>query len=251
LLLIFFELLTSFSNNFQNQNNLAKFALMKKKPVIAIDGYSSTGKSSISKEIAKKLELIHIDTGALYRGITFFALENCLNDQQEIDIKSLFSKLNEINLEFVPNNNVLELFLNGKNINQEIREPRVSNNVSIIAKQPEVRDFLLDFQRNLAAKGGVIMDGRDIGTVILPNADFKFFVTASPEERAKRRFLELQHLGIEASYEEVYQNLVSRDKIDSERDVAPLKQADDAILIDNTNLNKQETIELILSYLAQ
>lgn len=224
---------------------------MKKKPVIAIDGYSSTGKSSISKEIAKKLELIHIDTGALYRGITFFALENCLNDQQEIDIKSLFSKLNEINLEFVPNNNVLELFLNGKNINQEIREPRVSNNVSIIAKQPEVRDFLLDFQRNLAAKGGVIMDGRDIGTVILPNADFKFFVTASPEERAKRRFLELQHIGIEASYEEVYQNLVSRDKIDSERDVAPLKQADDAILIDNTNLNKQETIELILSYLAQ
>ena len=224
---------------------------MKKKPVIAIDGYSSTGKSSISKEIAKKLELIHIDTGALYRGITFFALENCLNDQQEIDIKSLFSKLNEINLEFVPNNNVLELFLNGKNINQEIREPRVSNNVSIIAKQPEVRDFLLEFQRNLAAKGGVIMDGRDIGTVILPNADFKFFVTASPEERAKRRFLELQHLGIEASYEEVYQNLVSRDKIDSERDVAPLKQANDAILIDNTNLNKQETIELILSYLAQ
>ena len=224
---------------------------MKKKPVIAIDGYSSTGKSSISKEIAKKLELIHIDTGALYRGITFFALENCLNDQQEIDIKSLFSKLNEINLEFVPNSNVLELFLNGKNINQEIREPRVSNNVSIIAKQPEVRDFLLEFQRNLAAKGGVIMDGRDIGTVILPNADFKFFVTASPEERAKRRFLELQHLGIEASYEEVYQNLVSRDKIDSERDVAPLKQADDAILIDNTNLNKQETIELILSYLAQ
>lgn len=230
---------------------MAKFALMKKKPVIAIDGYSSTGKSSISKEIAKKLELIHIDTGALYRGITFFALENCLNDQQEIDIKSLFSKLNEINLEFVPNSNVLELFLNGKNINQEIREPRVSNNVSIIAKQPEVRDFLLEFQRNLAAKGGVIMDGRDIGTVILPNADFKFFVTASPEERAKRRFLELQHLGIEASYEEVYQNLVSRDKIDSERDVAPLKQADDAILIDNTNLNKQETIELILSYLAQ
>ena len=224
---------------------------MKKKPVIAIDGYSSTGKSSISKEIAKKLELIHIDTGALYRGITFFALENCLNDQQEIDIKSLFFFFFEINLEFVPNNNVLELFLNGKNINQEIREPRVSNNVSIIAKQPEVRDFLLDFQRNLAAKGGVIMDGRDIGTVILPNADFKFFVTASPEERAKRRFLELQHLGIEASYEEVYQNLVSRDKIDSERDVAPLKQADDAILIDNTNLNKQETIELILSYLAQ
>lgn len=224
---------------------------MKKKPVIAIDGFSSTGKSSISKKIAKKLDLIHIDTGALYRGITFFALENCLNDQQEIDIKSLFSKLNEIHLEFRPNHQVLELYLNGKNINKEIRELRVSNNVSIVAKQPEIRDFLLDFQRNLATKGGVIMDGRDIGTVILPNADFKFFVTASPVERARRRHLQLQNAGTEASYEEVFQNLITRDKIDSERDVAPLKQADDAILIDNTFLNKEETIALILSYIEK
>lgn len=224
---------------------------MKKKPVIAIDGFSSTGKSSISKKIAKKLDLIHIDTGALYRGVTFFALENCLNDQQEIDIKSLFSKLNEIHLEFRPNHQVLELYLNGKNINKEIRELRVSKNVSIVAKQPEIRDFLLDFQRNLAAKGGVIMDGRDIGTVILPNADFKFFVTASPEERARRRHLQLQNAGTEASYEEVFQNLITRDKIDSERDVAPLKQADDAILIDNTFLNKEETIALILSYIEK
>ena len=224
---------------------------MKKKPVIAIDGFSSTGKSSISRKIAKKLDLIHIDTGALYRGITFFALENCLNDQQEIDIKSLFSKLNDIHLEFRPNHQVLELYLNGKNINKEIRELRVSNNVSIVAKQPEIRDFLLDFQRNLAAKGGVIMDGRDIGTVILPNADFKFFVTASPVERARRRHLQLQNAGTEASYEEVFQNLITRDKIDSERDVAPLKQADDAILIDNTFLNKEETIALILSYIEK
>ena len=224
---------------------------MNKKPVIAIDGFSSTGKSSISKKIAKKLDLIHIDTGALYRGVTFFALENCLNDQQEIDIKSLFSKLNEIHLEFRPNHQILELYLNGKNINKEIRELRVSKNVSIVAKQPEIRDFLLDFQRNLAAKGGVIMDGRDIGTVILPNADFKFFVTASPEERARRRHLELQNAGTEASYEEVFQNLITRDKIDSERDVAPLKQADDAILIDNTFLKKEETIALILSYIEK
>lgn len=224
---------------------------MKKKPVIAIDGFSSTGKSSISRKIAKKLDLIHIDTGALYRGVTFFALENCLNDQQEIDIKSLFSKLNDIHLEFRPNHQVLELYLNGKNINKEIRELRVSNNVSIVAKQPEIRDFLLDFQRNLAAKGGVIMDGRDIGTVILPNADFKFFVTASPVERARRRHLQLQNAGTEASYEEVFQNLITRDKIDSERDVAPLKQADDAILIDNTFLNKEETIALILSYIEK
>ena len=224
---------------------------MNKKPVIAIDGFSSTGKSSISKKIAKKLDLIHIDTGALYRGITYFALENCLNDSQEIDIKSLFSKLNDIHLEFRPNHQVLELYLNGKNINKEIRELRVSNNVSIVAKQPEIRDFLLDFQRNLATKGGVIMDGRDIGTVILPNADFKFFVTASPEERAKRRHLELQHSGVDISREEVYENLKTRDKIDSERAVAPLKQADDAILIDNTLLNKEETIALILSHISK
>lgn len=224
---------------------------MKKKPVIAIDGFSSTGKSSISKQIAKRLDLIHIDTGALYRGITYFALENCLNDQQEIDIKSLFSQLNEIHLEFRPNHQVLELYLNGKNIDKEIREIRVSNNVSIIAKQPEIREFLLDFQRDLAAKGGVIMDGRDIGTVILPNADFKFFVTASPEERARRRFLELQNEGKEITYDEVFQNLVTRDKIDSERAVAPLKQAEDAILIDNTTLNKEQTIELILTYILK
>ena len=224
---------------------------MKKKPVIAIDGFSSTGKSSISKKIAKKLDLIHIDTGALYRGVTFFALENCLNDQQEIDIKSLFSKLNDIHLEFRPNHQVLELYLNGKNINKEIRELRVSNNVSIVAKQPEIRDFLLDFQRNLATKGGVIMDGRDIGTVILPNADFKFFVTASPEERARRRHLELQKSGVDISREEVYENLKTRDKIDSERAVAPLKKADDAILIDNTLLNKEETIALILSHITK
>ena len=224
---------------------------MNKKPVIAIDGFSSTGKSSISKKIAKKLDLIHIDTGALYRGVTFFALENCLNDSQEIDIKSLFSKLNDIHLEFRPNHQVLELYLNGKNINKEIRELRVSNNVSIVAKQPEIRDFLLDFQRNLATKGGVIMDGRDIGTVILPNADYKFFITASPKERAKRRHLELQNSGVDISREEVYENLKTRDKIDSERAVAPLKKADDAILIDNTLLNKEETIALILSHISK
>lgn len=224
---------------------------MNKKPVIAIDGFSSTGKSSISKEIAKKLDLIHIDTGALYRGITFFALENCLNDSDEIDIKSLFSKFNQINLKFVNKNGILELFLNDKNIDKEIREPRVSENVSLVAKQPEVRAFLLDFQKNLAKEGGVIMDGRDIATVILPNADYKFFITATPEERARRRFLELQNSGVSITYDEVYQNLKTRDKIDSEREIAPLKQAHDAILIDNTSLNKEQTIELILSYILK
>jgi len=218
--------------------------------VIAIDGYSSTGKSSISKIIAKKLNLVHLDTGALYRGITYFALKNCFVDG-EIDLDDLFSKLENICLEFRNENGEMILYLNNQNISREIREQRVSDYVSLIAKQKEVRNFLLDTQRKMAEKGGVIMDGRDIGTVILPNADYKFFLTASSEERAKRRFLELQELGIDADLESIRQNLLLRDKIDSEREIAPLKMADDAILIDNTDINKEETINLILSKIKE
>lgn len=214
-----------------------------------MDGYSSTGKSSISKIIAQKLGLIHLDTGALYRGITFFALTECLNENNEIDLNLLFSKLNEIHLDFREINDELALFLNDKNISAEIRSNQVSSNVSLIACQKEVRDFLLNMQRQIAKNGGVILDGRDIGTVVLPDADFKFFLTASLEERTKRRYLELQSLGIATTEEEVLRNLSTRDKIDSEREIAPLKKADDAILIDNTFKTKTETIEEILSYI--
>ncbi len=219
-----------------------------RKPVIAIDGYSSTGKSSISKQIAKILGIVHMDTGALYRGVTFFALQNCVKNGQ-IDIQELIKCLESIELEFRTSGNELVLFMNGNDISREIRETEISDNVSLIAKQKEVRDYLLETQQKIAEKGGVIMDGRDIGTVVLPNADFKFFITASVEERTKRRFLELQHLGIETTENEVRENLIKRDKVDSEREVAPLKQADDAILIDNTNLTKEQTIELILSFI--
>lgn len=220
-----------------------------RKPVIAIDGYSSTGKSSISKAIAKKLGLIHIDTGALYRGITFYALENC-SKNSTIDFQKLFEELSEIHLEFRNENEILVLYLNGQNISSEIRSNEVADIVSYVAKQQEVRDFLLEIQQNLAKNGGVIMDGRDIATVILPDADYKFFLTASVDERTNRRFLELQSLGMETDFETVKENLISRDKIDSERSNAPLKKADDAILIDNSNLSKEETIELILSHLS-
>lgn len=220
-----------------------------KKPVIAIDGFSSTGKSSISKIIAEKLGIVHLDTGALYRGITWFALQNCLNEDQTINLEQLFDSFSLIELEFKNDNGELVLFLNHINISKEIRSNEVSDNVSLIAKQKEVRDFLLQSQRNLAEKGGIIMDGRDIGTVVLPNADFKFFLTASIEERTKRRYQELLGLGIEADEEQVKQNLVARDKIDSEREIAPLKQAEDAIVIDNTILTKKETIESILTHL--
>ncbi|MCC3215985.1 (d)CMP kinase [Chryseobacterium indologenes] len=222
-----------------------------KKPVIAIDGYSSTGKSSISKIIADQLGLIHMDTGALYRGVTWYALQHCLNENGEIDLNTLFSSFDQIKLEFKNNDGTLILFLNDTDISTEIRTNIVSDNVSLVAKQKEVRDFLLQSQRTLAEKGGVIMDGRDIGTVVLPNADYKFFLTASIDERTNRRFLELKGLGIEADKEQVKQNLVERDKIDSEREIAPLKQADDAIVIDNSALTKEETIQLILSHIQK
>lgn len=220
-----------------------------KKPVIAIDGYSSTGKSSISKAIAKKLGLVHMDTGALYRGITWFALQHYTNENNEINLPKLIENLNKIKLEFLPQNDSLVLFLNNQNISSEIREPEVSENVSIVAKQPEIRDFLMNTQRSIAEKGGVIMDGRDIGTIVLPNADYKFFLTASVDERTRRRFLELKSLGIETDKLSVKQNLIMRDKIDSERKIAPLKKAHDAILIDNSNISKEDTIEIILSYI--
>ena len=223
----------------------------KKGLVIAIDGFSSTGKSSISKVVADTLGLIHIDTGAMYRAITLFGLRNFKNKKQEIDLSKLLQNLNEISLEFRENSGKLEIYLNGENVSKEIRTTEVSDNVSFIAKQPEVRERLVVLQRDIAEKQGVIMDGRDIGTVVLPNADYKFFLTASADERARRRFLELQSLGIETTIEEVKQNLIERDRIDSEREISPLKQAEDAILIDNTNLNKEETIDLILSYIKK
>ena len=224
-----------------------------RKPVIAIDGYSSTGKSSISKIIAQRLGLVHMDTGALYRGITYFAIKNCsdANANGTIDLELLFSKLNEIKLRFEEVETELVLFLNDSDISKEIRSNEVSSQVSLIACQKAVRDFLMEAQRSIASNGGVIMDGRDIGTVVLPDADYKFFLTASLEERTKRRFLELQSMGMESNEDEVRQNLITRDKIDSTREVAPLKQAHDAILIDNSKLTKQETIGLILSYIKE
>jgi cytidylate kinase len=220
---------------------------MTKKPVIAIDGFSSTGKSSISKIIARELGIIHMDTGALYRGITVFAIQHYL-ENNSINIPLLISHLNDISLEFRNIDGNLQLFLNNKNIDAEIRDPKVSDYVSEVAKQPEVK-HLLSMQRQMAENGGIVMDGRDIGTVVLPDADYKFFMTASPDERAMRRYKELLAGGTEADLEEVKANLLMRDKIDSERETSPLKQADDAILIDNTYLNKEETIALILSYI--
>ncbi len=221
-----------------------------RKPVIAIDGFSSTGKSSISKAIAARLGLVHMDTGALYRAVTYYALHHCFYNE-EIDFGCLISELPSINLEFRNISGTLVLFLNGQDITAEIREPEISGFVSLVAKQAEVRNYLLDLQRKGAAAGGIIMDGRDIGTVVLPDADYKFFLTASVDERTNRRHLELTNQGVTIDKMAVRENLVTRDRIDSERETAPLKKAADAILIDNTHLNKEETISLITSYIKE
>lgn len=222
-----------------------------RKPVIAVDGFSSTGKSSISKIIAKKLNLVHLDTGSLYRAITYFSLKNCLNPDGKINLESLFNNFPKINITFKEENHELKLYLNGEKMSGKIREMEVNNNVSFIAKQPEIRAFLLNLQKNTAKQGGVIMDGRDIGTFVLPDADFKFFLTASLEERTKRRFRELQNSDVKTDENLVRENLIKRDKIDSERKTSPLKQAEDAILIDNTFLTKEETIALIISHIHE
>ncbi|MBC7555678.1 MAG: (d)CMP kinase [Chryseobacterium sp.] len=222
-----------------------------RKPVIAVDGFSSTGKSSISKIIAKKLNLVHLDTGSLYRAITYFSLKNCLNPDGKINLESLFNNFPKINITFKEENHELRLYLNGEKMSGKIREMEVNNNVSFIAKQPEIRAFLLNLQKNIAKKGGVIMDGRDIGTFVLPDADFKFFLTANLEERTKRRFRELQNSDVKTDENLVRENLIKRDKIDSERKTSPLKQAEDAILIDNTFLTKEETIALIISHIHE
>lgn len=223
---------------------------LNKPTIIAIDGFSSTGKSSISKEIAKKLGLIHIDTGAMYRAITLFALRN-FKDKNSINIPQLIKNLDKITLNFRNEEGIMQIYLNNENVSKAIRETIVSDNVSFVAKQPEVRKLLVHLQRKMVEENGVVMDGRDIGTVVFPNASYKFFLTASIEERARRRTLELQNSGVKVDFDTIKQNLIDRDKTDSEREISPLKKADDAILIDNTNLNKEETINLILSYIQK
>ena len=219
-----------------------KFGLMNtKKMIIAVDGYSSTGKSSISKAIADALGLIHIDTGAMYRAITLFALRNFRTKNGEIDLEKLLQHLDEISLDFREEEGALQIYLNNENVSKEIRESIVSEHVSEVAKEPKVRVLAVEQQRKMVGKSGLIMDGRDIGTVVFPDADYKFFLTASVEES----------MGMKVDFDEVKQNLIERDRIDSEREISPLKQADDAILIDNTELNKEQTIALILSYIQK
>ncbi|MDR3272345.1 MAG: (d)CMP kinase [Flavobacteriaceae bacterium] len=225
---------------------------MKKNPIIAIDGYSSTGKSTYAKMLARKFGWVHIDTGAMYRAVTLYGLEHFF-DGKEIDAATLIQHLDEISIQFQYNseNQSNETYLNGQNVENKIREIQVSEHVSTVAKIPEVRTFLVKQQRKIGKNGGIVMDGRDIGTVVFPNADLKLFITASVKERAMRRFLEFQKKNENISLEEVKENLQHRDFIDQNRAVSPLTQAADAVLIDNSLLTKQQTFEEILKIVVE
>lgn len=220
------------------------------KIIIAIDGYSSCGKSTLAKALARELNYVFIDTGAMYRAVTYFALKNKLIDSNGIQHDKLIRALPKMEVDFKLNRITKspELFLNGKNIDDDIRKPEIANCVSQIAAIPEVRHKMVAEQQKMGKNGGVVMDGRDIGSVVFPNAAVKFFVTAAIETRANRRFLEMKEKGIEISLDEVKANLESRDLIDTTRSEGPLIQTEDAIVIDNTNLTRESQLQLALDH---
>lgn len=215
---------------------------------IAIDGYSSTGKSTLAKQLAKHLGYVYVDTGAMYRAVTFFAMQNNLVSKSILDKDKLINKLPEIKLHFVFNAELGfgEMYLNNINVEKEIRTIEVSRLVSKIAEITEVRAKLVEQQQEMGKQKGIVMDGRDIGTVVFPDAEIKLFMTASPEIRAKRRFDELIEKGEYVLYEEVLQNVQERDYIDTHRKDSPLIKASDAIEIDNSNITRIEQLELVL-----
>jgi len=212
---------------------------------IAIDGFSSTGKSTLAKQLAKALGYVYVDTGAMYRAITLFAMDNGFIGGDSEDIESLVGELPKIELEFVFNENLgfSEMYLNGKNVEREIRKMAVSKNVSRIAEIEQVRIKLVDLQRQMGNEKSIVMDGRDIGSVVFPDAELKIFMTASPEKRAYRRYKELLDRGEKVLYKDVLENVEKRDYIDSHREFSPLVRAKDAIAFDNSDMGLKEQFE--------
>jgi len=217
--------------------------------IIAIDGYSSTGKSTIAKQLAKSLGYIYVDTGAMYRAVTLFAIRNNYISENSFQTNNLISQLQNINLEFKFNASLgfAEMYLNGINVEKEIRTMKVSSFVSAVSAVPEVREQLVKQQQEFGNRRGVVMDGRDIGTVVFPSAELKLFMTASPKIRAERRYKELISRGEKIDYNTVLHNVNQRDYIDSHRKTSPLKKAEDAIEIDNSNLSHEEQFTKIMN----
>lgn len=226
---------------------------MNKKITIAIDGFSSTGKSTIAKQLAKYLGYIYVDTGAMYRTVTLFAMQNGFVGVNFVYQEMLIDKLTNIKITFRFNEELgfAEVFLNGVNVEKKIRSLEVSNLVSKVSAISKVREKLVLEQQEMGLHKGIVMDGRDIGTVVFPNAELKIFMTASADTRAKRRYDELIEKGDDVSYEEIYKNVVERDQMDTTREDSPLVKAGDAIEIDNSNLTKEEQFKMILKLVQE
>ena len=222
-----------------------------KKLTIAIDGHASTGKSSIAKELAVSLGYTYINSGSMYRAVTLYAIENNLMDLIDYNIDQFISVLNNNKIHFKFNQNLIsEIFLNDRNIENEIKSLQVSQKVSIVAAIPEIRKEMVKLQRNIDRNKGVVMDGRDIGSIVFPDADLKLFLTASAEVRAKRRYNEMVDSGEKVEFHEVLENITYRDKLDSTREDSPLTIQKDAIVIDNSFLSIEDQL-LKISYLIK
>lgn len=224
-----------------------------KKIIIAIDGFSSTGKSTLAKQLAKQLGYVYVDTGAMYRAVTLFAMQHHYVSEDHLDQNKLIESLPDLHLhfEFNPELGFAEMFLNGRNVETDIRTLEVSRLVSKIAEVSEVRSKLVEQQKKMGKNKAIVMDGRDIGTVVFPNAELKIFMTASPETRAKRRFDELVEKGQKVTFQDVLQNVNERDYIDTHREDSPLVKAQDAIEIDNSTLTRKEQFQLVLNMVTE
>ena len=217
------------------------------KIIIAIDGHSSCGKSTMAKQLAQKLNYIYVDTGAMYRSVTLYAINNGMFSGKSLDSDALEQRIGEVKISFTRDDaGQLCAMLNGKNVEKEIRGMSVSERVSMVAKQPFVRKMLVEQQQRMGQGKGIVMDGRDIGTTVFPNAELKIFVTASAEVRAERRYKELLDKGEEANYVDILANVKERDYMDSHRTVSPLRMADDAVLLDNSYMTIEEQDQWLL-----
>ena len=226
---------------------------MTKKIIIAIDGFSSTGKSTLAKQLANHLGYIYVDTGAMYRAVAYFAMQHGYISKDFFDKDLLIQALNSIKLQFKYNQNLAfaEMFLNDENVEQQIRTIEVSSFVSRVAEISEVRAMLVQQQQEMGTESGIVMDGRDIGTVVFPDAELKIFMTASASTRAQRRYEELVSKNPDITFDEVLQNVEERDYIDTHRDDSPLVKADDAVEIDNSYLTISEQFEIVLELVSE
>lgn len=221
--------------------------------IIAVDGHSSCGKSTVAKQVARAIGIAYIDTGAMYRAVTLFALRHGLMDGNQPNALAIEQHLNEVHISFDFDQQAGRntTFLNDENVEDQIRNMEVSSHVSAVSAIPAVRAKLTEWQRQMTQSKSVIMDGRDIGTAVFPNADLKIFMTARPEVRAQRRYDELKDKGQDANLQDILQNVVDRDRQDSTRSVSPLRQADDAVVLDNSDITRDEQYDFILNLLAQ